>query len=110
MRVFVLSRSVRQLQFFQSLLLFVGVAMRCRDGGEGDFGEKLDLMFARDNASEIVNERQTRAKLWDRYEQRECRGKKGSCVKRLIEKTEYRGCSSASRFLQHWEEFRRNGP
>jgi hypothetical protein len=37
-------------------------------------------MFARDNASETVNERQGRAKLWDRYEQREYRGK-GSCVK-----------------------------
>ena len=38
--------------------------------------ENWDLMFVRDNASEIVNERQTRAKLWDRYEQRECRRKK----------------------------------
>jgi hypothetical protein len=37
-------------------------------------------MFARDNASEMVNERQRRAKLWDRCERRNCRGK-GSCVK-----------------------------
>jgi hypothetical protein len=38
--------------------------------------ENRVLMFARDSASEMVNERQTRAKLWDRYEQRECRGKR----------------------------------